>query len=66
MNDIAVAVAKHLHLDMARALNIFLDKDVIVAKARRRFTPATGQRIGKILRPTRPAACPCRRRPQPP
>ena len=50
MNDIAVTVTEHLHLDMARALNIFLDKDVIVAKACRRLTPATGEAICKFFR----------------
>ena len=36
---------------MARALDIFLDQDMVVAKARRRLTPATGECIGKILWP---------------
>ena len=46
-----MAVTEHLHLDMARALDIFFDQDMVIAKARRCLAPATGQRIGKILGP---------------
>ena len=34
VDDIAVAVAEHLHLDMARPLDIFLDQHPVVAEAR--------------------------------
>ena len=40
VDDVAVRVAKHLHLDMARALDIFLDEYMRVAKRRRRLTLA--------------------------
>ena len=32
MNDVAMGVAKHLHLNMARALNIFLDQHMRIAE----------------------------------
>src|SRR6185312_3009158 len=47
MHDVAVAVAEHLDLDVARLLDILLDKDPVVAKARaglaRRAAPALAQ-----------------------
>ena len=32
MDDIAMGVAEHLHLDMARAQNIFLDQHPVIAE----------------------------------
>ncbi len=40
MDDVAVGVAEHLHLDMARALDIFLDQDMRVAERRGGLTLA--------------------------
>ncbi len=37
MHDVAVRVAEHLDLDVARLLDVFLDKDPVVAKARFRL-----------------------------
>ncbi len=37
MDDVAVLVAKHLDLDMARLLDIFLDEHAVVAEARLRL-----------------------------
>ena len=50
MDDIALAVAKHLDLDMARAEDVFLDQHPIVAEGRRRLSLARYERIGKMLR----------------
>ncbi len=37
MDDVAVLVAEHLNLDMARLLDIFLDEHAVVAEARLRL-----------------------------
>ena len=66
MDDIAVAVAEHLHLDMARAFDPFFEQHDVVAEARRRLALAAFERVLEILRARRPCACPCRRRPRPP
>ena len=48
MDDVAVRVAKHLHLNMARALDIFFDQDMGVAERSGSFTLARRERIGKV------------------
>ena len=50
MDDIAVLVAEHLHLDMARAGDIFLDQHAVVAEGGRRLALAGGQRLGEVRR----------------
>ena len=45
-----MAVAEHLHLDMARAEDVFLDQHVRVAKRCRRLALAGGEGLGEILR----------------
>ena len=47
VDDIAVAVAEHLHLDMARALNIFLDQHMRIAERGARLTLARGEASAK-------------------
>ena len=47
---IAMAVAKNLYLDMARALHIFFNQHRAVAKAAHRLALATRQRSGKVAR----------------
>jgi hypothetical protein len=62
VHAVAVAVAEDLDLDVARALQVFLDQHVLVAEGRLRLALAGGQRIGEVLALPRPRACPCRRR----
>ena len=50
MQVIAMAVAKNLYLDMARALHIFFNQHRAVAKAAYRLALATRQRSGKVAR----------------
>ena len=49
MNDVAVLVAEHLDLDMARLLDIFLDEHAIVAEARLGLAPRRGEALGDLL-----------------
>ena len=49
VDDVAVRIAKDLDLDMARALDIFLDQHRVVAKAVARLALAGGQRGSEIL-----------------
>ena len=48
MDDVAMGVAKHLHLYMTRALDIFLDQDMGVSERSGRLTLARGERVGKV------------------
>ena len=48
MNDIAMFIPKHLHLDMARALNIFFNKDMRIAERCAGLTLARGERVVEI------------------
>ena len=48
MNDIAMFIAKHLHLDMARALNIFFNEDMRIAERCAGLTLARGERVGEV------------------
>ena len=50
VDDIAVAVAEHLHLDVARREDVLLDQDAIVAEARRGLAPAGGERVREVCR----------------
>ncbi len=49
MNDIAVAVAKHLHLDVTRRQDVFLDQHMVIAERSRRFALARGQSVQEVL-----------------
>ena len=49
MNDIAMLVAEHLDLDMARLLDIFLDEHAIVAEARLGLAPGRRVSLGDLL-----------------
>ena len=51
MGDAAMAIAKYLHLHMARALQVFLQQHAIIAKGGLGLAPRAGQFGGKILRP---------------
>ena len=50
MDDVAVGVAEHLHLDMAWALDIFFDQHMRVAKRRGSLALARGERVGEVGR----------------
>jgi hypothetical protein len=47
VDDIAVGVAEHLHLDMARGQDIFLDQHMVVAEAGRGLALARGRAGGR-------------------
>ena len=44
VDDVAVGVAEHLDLDVARALEVALDEHAVVAEAGQRLAPGRGQR----------------------
>ena len=48
-------IAKHLHLNMARAGDIFFDEDTVFPKRGGGFSLARGQSLGKTLRPVNTA-----------
>ena len=50
VDAVAVRVAKHLDLDVARALHIFFNQHRVAAKAVHGLALATGQGVGKICR----------------
>src|SRR3546814_2783857 len=50
VDDIAVGVAEHLHLDMAGGQDIFLDQHMIIAERCRRLALARGERVDEIRR----------------
>jgi hypothetical protein len=50
VDDIAVRVAEHLHLDMARVEDIFLDQHAIVAEGRCRLALARDSASAKSRR----------------
>ena len=65
MHHVAVGVAEHLHLDMARREDVFLDQHVGVAERGRRLALARDERIGEIGRiidPPHPLAAAARHR----
>jgi hypothetical protein len=45
---VAVGVAEHLDLDVARAGEVFLDQHVVGAEAGRRLALARGQRVEEV------------------
>ena len=49
MHGVAEIVAEHLHLDMARLLDIFLDQHRVVAEGGLGLAPRAGQRLGEIV-----------------
>ena len=49
VDDIAVAVAEHLHLDVARAFDPFFEQHDVVAEARRRLALAAFERVVEVL-----------------
>ena len=51
MGDAAVAVAEHLHLHMARPLQVFLQQHSVIAEGGRGLASGAGQLCGEILRP---------------
>ena len=50
MNDVAVGVAKHLHLNMARALDILFNQDMRIAERGGSLSLTRGERVGEISR----------------
>jgi hypothetical protein len=50
VDDIAVAVAEHLHLDVARREDIFLDQHAVVAERGRRLALAAVSMSGELGR----------------
>jgi len=51
MDDVAVAVAEHLHLDVARAFDPFFEQHDVVAERARRLALAAFERVDEILGP---------------
>src|SRR5262249_3207129 len=49
IDDVAVRVAQHLDLDVARLGDELLDEDAIVAEARQRFRTARGEAFARFL-----------------
>ncbi len=48
VDDIAVAVAEHLHLDMARREDVFLDQHAVVAERARRLALGAFERVVEL------------------
>ena len=55
MHHVSVAVAEHLHLDVARPQDIFFDQHAIVAEGRGRLAAAALKAIGEVLPRVDPA-----------
>ena len=55
MHDIAMGIAEDLDLDMARACDIDLQQDAVIAEGGLRLAAAGGQSGGEILRAVHPA-----------
>src|ERR1700688_2712556 len=51
MDDVAMRVAEHLHLDMTRPLEIAFEQHPIVAKGALRLPLGANQRAGELVRP---------------
>jgi hypothetical protein len=66
MNDVAVLVAEHLDLDMARIDDEFLDEDAIVAEGGFRLGLGARKKPSATSARSWRCACPCRRRPPTP
>ena len=61
-DQIAVAVADDLHLDMARIVDVFLDQHAVVAERGLGLALGADERGGQVRRPRAPRACRARRR----
>ena len=66
MDHVPVAVRQHLHLDVARILEIPLDVHPPVGEVLLTLALGGLERPLGLLRRPRPASSPCRRRPRPP
>src|SRR5690606_27313285 len=51
VDDVALAVAEHLHLDVARAGDVFLDQDPRVAEGGLALSLGRGEAVGEVLGP---------------
>ena len=51
MHDVAVGVAEHLHLDVARPLEIALEQHAVVAEGARRLSLRADQRASELVGP---------------
>jgi hypothetical protein len=49
VHDVAVAVAEHLHLDVARREDVFLNQHAVVAKRARRLSLCALERVVEVL-----------------
>ena len=66
MDGVAVAVGEHLHLDVARRGDVFLDQHARVAERAVRLRAARLRARPRNRHAGRRGACPCRRRRPPP
>ena len=66
MDDVAVRVGEHLHLDVPRVDDQLLDVDVRVREVRLPLAPRGLERALRLRRARAPPPCPCRRRRPPP
>ena len=62
VDDVAVGVAEHLHLDMARPFEIALDQHAVVAEGALRLAPGAVEGAGELAGARRRCACRARRR----
>ena len=65
VDDRAVRVAEHLHLDVAGPIEVALEEQAPVAERRRGFAAGRGERRVELAGARARCACPCRR-PRPP
>src|SRR5438309_2172259 len=49
MHDVALRIPKHLHLDMARPLEIALEEDSVISERARRLALRADQRAGEFV-----------------
>ena len=66
MHAVAVAVAQHLDLDVARLAEVFLEIDRVVAEGGLGLGAGQRERLGGVVRRCRPPSCRARRRRRPP
>ena len=66
VDAVAVRIAEHLDLDVARLLDELLDEDAVVAEARLGLVAARGEALLRLARRSRRRAGPCRRPPPTP
>ena len=62
VHDVAVVVAEHLQLDVARPFDELLDVERAVAERRRRLAPRRRNQLRRVVRGSARRACPVRRR----